>query len=1718
MGMIDLHAKCLREALAKLLGSPIEGTMAYVRSLPRDVMRWLCGEGSLEIPGWDVYFVGDESSPESRLITADEAVDIRESKRGAVLLFVDVKNAGAGMDGIYSAVRELTEGALLPRATAAAAKLLQPAVKDFAAVALQQAKRLGRANAISPWREFDFFVRCAADPTGAGKHVALLGLWPIEVEDRPRREDIAVTAQIVERLLLPSSAAVTAQARVESLLLPHEDDERAARLEQFLREKSTLRWSEAVLLAAEIPEFRLNNLKPGFLSQDVVRIELLPWRSSPKAKPYAWAGLNPADEDGPSGVPQFLIDASTKLEVRWRVQPQGLKAGSVEYKVSIITGADTELVSRQVTHSGKEKERCVFSHEDFSELDEEGKWEAKVRVHPVGEEPPGDDSETADHPRWRESEEFVLTFGAADAKPKEGAGKRARALVEEAIKLSPEEFPQACEGETAEDAQGFVGYRVAGKSGRVYRPSLIRAVEDAWKEQNYKPGRWRVRVRADGSPSGPPEFIPLQADSLDPDVLRRLEDVTRQTAQRAAARSGFVGVIYRGNETATASYINAWAAAIDAGPPHLALANTVEVQTLSGGTVGLIVLPSHPVRVAWHAAYDELAYHARYEEGLKPADAVDALKALDGSYVPAFLPGLRPGESFVFGDTLGFYATAMIRHDEPEPQATIAQMVRCLASKGELIAPSVGATTAQAVAREVTKYSQLHPQYGNLHLNVMRPGDGQTVAQALGLALKAIEGADGESETGREEPAARDVGFTLYLHAGAGTVNPGFVGRFLSETAERRRSGAISAAMQENLWMLDTYEAGGVALPRLKWAKRPAPEPDSPAHLSVAFDIFDSAVSTGGAALAAEARPLVAYGLVPSIIRRFEFEPVPTWRMTLAAQTEGDKHPAARSLSERLQRVHNALVRATAANAAGGASAASGDHNWAVLETRMDAGQVESVRRLHELSDWVLTVDRNAGVEYFDAPREAAGIYEAYVIDCVPERQDLNSVQLVTSTTRVEEVLELLESSLLDMALSCSPRNARFLLGHLKALSGRLTMRLAERGQGRTEMIGLAMFHACCAAAADDDGRWLSPRKGFFVPLDDVRDLLSGEKKTKSAGDEDGEHSMLRADLLYVDLSRKGGLQFTFVELKYRRLLKSATDPQLHEHVANQLNSTRKRVVDLYFAPTLSGTQRALRRMRLARALNFYLDKAARHALSGGEYARLSAAVDRLLRAETEIGEDALSERGYVFCPEYYGQPEQIGVDGNPTIYLFGASELPDAMGPSPVPPQFAGPQADGGQATEGRGAGNVTPAADIPSKEEETVLSGGAIGGDAGDVAPRKGVQPAAAESVHGTVNVVTPQAGTSDSEVITDVADSVQQEAPDVPASVGGGAVDLLLGHSVPGDTPQRWSVSIKGNPHLMIVGLPGMGKTTSIINLCIQLVSGGVSPVVFSYHDDIERRLAARSLRLRYVDVANGIGFNPMSVVSGHGHAWLDNVGRLRDIFAAIFPDFGEIQLNEIREAIKQSYVERGYGAPQTEELMPPEFSRFFEILKGKPKPNQGVLARLTELNDYGFFNRAGEDASLLDSQATTVIRLHATQNEALQSALASFVLLNIYQSMLLRGEQSRLTHAVVFDEAHRASRLKLLPTMAKECRKFGISMIVASQEAKDFDGSLFAAVANYLVLRVTEADAKTLAKNLPHTADAASVSARLKSLAKYTGYLSFEGRRPLTVKLLSDTLVI
>jgi DNA phosphorothioation-dependent restriction protein DptH len=230
----------------------------------------------------------------------------------------------------------------------------------------------------------------------------------------------------------------------------------------------------------------------------------------------------------------------------------------------------------------------------------------------------------------------------------------------------------------------------------------------------------------------------------------------------------------------------------------------------------------------------------------------------------------------------------------------------------------------------------------------------------------------------------------------------------------------------------------------------------------------------------------------------------------------------------------------------------------------------------------------------------------------------------------------------------------------------------------------------------------------------------------------------------------------------------------------------------------------------------------------------------------------------------------------------------------------------------------------------------------------------------------------------------------------------------------------------------------------------------------------------------------------------------------------PDLGDLQLEELRQAIKQSYSDLGWGERSPGIVQPsiPPFRAFFDILGAKGKPNLGLLARLQELADYGFFDSAGEQASLLEEVRPTVVRIHGTTNAMLQNAFSSFVLYSLYKDMFRRGVQSRLTHAVIFDEAHRAARLKLIPQFGKECRKFGLALALASQEARDFDPSLFAAVGSYLVLRVTEADARTLARMTGSTLEEKRTADRLKALERYTALFFGEGRpRPTGVRLSS-----
>ena len=168
------------------------------------------------------------------------------------------------------------------------------------------------------------------------------------------------------------------------------------------------------------------------------------------------------------------------------------------------------------------------------------------------------------------------------------------------------------------------------------------------------------------------------------------------------------------------------------------------------------------------------------------------------------------------------------------------------------------------------------------------------------------------------------------------------------------------------------------------------------------------------------------------------------------------------------------------------------------------------------------------------------------------------------------------------------------------------------------------------------------------------------------------------------------------------------------------------------------------------------------------------------------------------------------------------------------------------------------------------------------------------------------------------------------------------MCLGADARTNADVHWPLTVQGNPHLLIAGLPGMGKTTCLINLCRRMVAARVRPIIFSYHEDIDEKLEAAVANVRFVDFADGLGFHPLQVVDRSKRmAYLDVAAELRDIFAAIYPELGDLQGERLRTAVKDSFSEAGWGAEGLlTSAAEPEFVRFVEILRARTSAGQGA----------------------------------------------------------------------------------------------------------------------------------------------------------------------------------
>jgi len=78
------------------------------------------------------------------------------------------------------------------------------------------------------------------------------------------------------------------------------------------------------------------------------------------------------------------------------------------------------------------------------------------------------------------------------------------------------------------------------------------------------------------------------------------------------------------------------------------------------------------------------------------------------------------------------------------------------------------------------------------------------------------------------------------------------------------------------------------------------------------------------------------------------------------------------------------------------------------------------------------------------------------------------------------------------------------------------------------------------------------------------------------------------------------------------------------------------------------------------------------------------------------------------------------------------------------------------------------------------------------------------------------------------------------------------------------------------------------------------------------------------------------------------------------------------------------------------------------------------------------------------------------------------------------------------------------------------VLASQEARDFDVSVFSAIANYLVLRLTEVDAKSLVRNVANSQRERGLIDKIKQMERFKAMYFCEKRKTAAQIALSPSL--
>jgi hypothetical protein len=1561
--------------------------------------RAVAAEIGLRAVEFDVHVLANPTPAHRLEIGVDRAIELRNRKRRPLLLLVPA-GAGHAASSLDNSFEPLPLITLLKEVSTALEKELS--VTPVVTLVNEVKHVLGRTRRVEPWALFLGAV--AADPAigTAGRRLWQVGLVPDLGEDgietRLRRNAKAVAA--ISRPTRPTARVIDRLAEADVRSSPFRQD-----LQVFLEQQEA-----GVLADAARWTQRIGEQSPRVLTfenwplvesvdADLVQVKVTPFRKDdgtvdPRCK------LRLGEDD------QLYCDVAQdrpgSVVVTWATEPAKTSAVA-NWRVEVLPPPDLRAVDTPpiATMRVKGDKRRAALRVDIDEDDLAMSTLFVVRVRALDAD--DNDLELQDkQPAAGESDQFEVRLG--DQAPERSARAAGAASLPEAVlRTAIDAGGDLTESAPVWDPLGQVfDLRIGGRGVRIRVSRVIARLQRMMMEQP------DAAVTFDAySPLGEP---------IDPDSIQlrslpipgALTDRRQKLLTSFASRSprSIVEVLSWDDELRAQArgYVQSYRRALDTADAETRSALltmdtlTVRVSTATDDVHGLVLLPTHPLRLAWVAAHDQLLRGWADEVVQVGKSKSDRAGRIDIAMVsrisPANLPFItvdQAGNRFVYAEELTYGSALYLPPALAEPQSVsdvICGAIDVIRENTDLTA------SAHSLGDRIRSYRSAHPGTGTLRIMAVNPGSGGVLRKALTPLVLGSQ-PDGADDRAPYDPQRLEI---IAYSDRLSYTDP------VADLRELQRS-VTSAEVQRTA----THLAPPLGLAARDLVRITKDREGH--HLAIVQDLAQTDVTD----LAAEAGPRTT--AFRDLLTTLRSEHAPdgygTWYVTPALKPRSTGRLEADVVDA--HRAHQGAVAACLGLRA----------PMPALTIHLDPENLRRLDAVHERADWVVTLDRGIGPELFDEAAQGDQGRSRYLLDYAPDFLEGLGKKLTVTTTHDDEVRRILGEAMRKLGITEDKDSVSNVLNRLLLVSGRLALRLLRETSLSVEAVSLAAVMAHLERREQLDGR-------IVVPVDAHPEIF-GARPGK------GEEPARRCDVLLVRVTQRS-LRIECVEVKGRRAAQLPI--ALADDIVDQLEYTERVLQRQFFSNDPPRLDAGLQRTRLAGLLHYYAERSARYGLIAEE--RLLELHRNIDKIEESVEPPEITKIGYVISPE-------------------GATGFPAKHREVPIKVLTA---ADLGKA----GFTTVGHTANSPNQEEPATASGASGSSSASDHPHDEPSPDSPAKTLEGDAD---GPAG----------SDSAAREAAGHDAS----AVSVELGKDA-GGAPVTWNVSTQGSPHAFILGIPGQGKSVTTRRIIREFASQGLPSLIMDFHGDMA---ADPPPGAQVIDAADGLQFSPFELPSSDMRSVNETAWEVSEIIGYVC-GLGEIQRNHVYEGLRQAYAQAD-GAPT--------MAQFAKAVEQAERESRGRNARdrIRPLTDFGLFADDPAETFAASWPNGAVVDLSRLTLETVQLAAGAFILRKIYREMFRWDQADTLRLAVVLDEAHRLAKDVTLPKLMKEGRKYGISVVAASQSMADFHRDVLGNAGIKIIFRTNYPESKNTAGFL-RGREGQDLSQQIEQLAVGCAYVS------------------